>query len=53
VLKQVSSGISHTRTDRHARQDGPERVVFILHDGGPGTYPHDGRRAPSTAAAST
>jgi AraC-like DNA-binding protein len=43
VLKQVSSGISHTRTDRHARQDGPERVVFVLHEGGPGTYVHDGR----------
>jgi AraC-like DNA-binding protein len=43
VLQQVSSGISHTRTERHARHDGPERVVFVLHDGGPGRYLHEGR----------
>lgn len=42
VIRQQSSGVSHTRTGRHARRDGPERVVFVLHDGGPGRYAHGG-----------
>jgi AraC-like DNA-binding protein len=42
VLKQVSSGIVHTRDQRHDRHDGPERVVFVLHDGAVGTYLSDG-----------
>jgi AraC-like DNA-binding protein len=43
VLHQASSGITHTRDERHAGQEGPSRVVFVLHDGGPGTYTHEGR----------
>jgi AraC-like DNA-binding protein len=43
ALQHESSGIAHTRSDRHIRHDGPERVVFVLHDGGPGSYSHDGR----------
>ena len=46
VLHQVSSGVSHTRTERHTRHDGPDRVVFVLHSGGPGSYMHSGRRHP-------
>lgn len=46
LLHQRSSGVSHTRTDRHARKDGPERVVFVLHDGGPGRYIHEERAYP-------
>jgi AraC-like DNA-binding protein len=41
ILHQESSGISHTRTRAHARGCGPERVVFVLHNGGPGSYVHD------------
>lgn len=44
LLHQTSSGVSHTRTRRHARHDGPARVVFVLHSGGPGSYDHDGKR---------
>lgn len=46
LLHQRSSGVSHTRSDRHARKDGPERVVFVLHDGGPGSYTHEERAYP-------
>ncbi|HEY3878329.1 MAG TPA: AraC family transcriptional regulator [Trebonia sp.] len=42
LLQQTSSGVSHTRTRAHGRHDGPERVVFVLHSGGPGSYVHDG-----------
>src|ERR1700722_7240479 len=41
LLQQTSSGISHTRTPAHGRHGGPERVVFVLHNGGPGSYVHD------------
>jgi AraC-like DNA-binding protein len=41
LLQQTSSGISHTRTRAHGRHGGPERVVFVLHSGGPGSYVHD------------
>lgn len=41
ILLQESSGISHTRTPAHGRHGGPERVVFVLHSGGPGSYVHD------------
>lgn len=46
LLRQASTGVSHTRTQRHARHDGPERVVFVLHSGAPGSYVHDGKRHP-------
>ena len=46
LLHQTSSGVSHTRTARHARKDGPERVVFVLHDGGPGSYVHQDNAHP-------
>jgi AraC-like DNA-binding protein len=38
VLKQTSSGIRHRRDQRHDHTEGPERVVFVLHDGPTGTY---------------
>jgi AraC-like DNA-binding protein len=41
LLQQSSSGIRHSRTEKHARFTGPERVVFVLHDGPPGSYVHD------------
>ena len=44
VLHQHSSGITHTRDERHQGTDGPARVVFVLHDGGPGRYVNDDRR---------
>src|SRR6266702_1484402 len=44
ILQQASSGISHTRTPAHGRHGGPERVVFVLHNGGPGSYVHDDTR---------
>jgi AraC-like DNA-binding protein len=43
ALQHESSGIVHTRSDQHIHHDGPERVVFVLHDGGPGLYDYDGR----------
>src|SRR6266487_4184345 len=46
VLRQTSSGIRHTRSERHARRDGPERVVFVLHEGSAGSYVHDGKTYP-------
>jgi AraC-like DNA-binding protein len=46
LLHQKSSGVSHTRSTRHARREGPERVVFVLHDGGPGSYVHEGQAYP-------
>jgi AraC-like DNA-binding protein len=46
LLQQNSSGVSHTRSARHARKDGPERVVFVVHDGGPGSYVHEGQARP-------
>jgi len=46
VLRQTSSGIRHTRSRRHARRDGPERVVFVLHAGSAGSYVHDGKTYP-------
>ena len=38
VLHHASSGIAHTRDERHTHHEGPERVVFVLHEGGPGSY---------------
>ncbi|MBR7838425.1 hypothetical protein KDL01_34470, partial [Actinospica durhamensis] len=46
LLHQHSSGVSHSRTAKHAHKDGPERVVFVLHDGGPGGYVHEERAYP-------
>jgi AraC-like DNA-binding protein len=43
LLQQSSSGIRHTRTEKHAKLAGPERVVFVLHDGPPGSYVYDDR----------
>ncbi|MFL6163520.1 MAG: AraC family transcriptional regulator [Jatrophihabitantaceae bacterium] len=42
VMRQTSSGICHLRTERHARQDAPERVAFVVHHGGAGGYEHAG-----------
>lgn len=44
LMQQTSSGISHTRTTRHLRRDAPERVAFVVHQGGIGTYEHAGVR---------
>jgi AraC-like DNA-binding protein len=43
VLQHESSGIAHTRSHRHMRSEGPDKVVFVVHDGGPGSYDYDGR----------
>jgi AraC-like DNA-binding protein len=51
VLQHESSGIAHTRSDKHIRRDGPERVAFVLHDGGPGSYEYDGRSWPLSRGA--
>jgi AraC-like DNA-binding protein len=42
IMRQHSSGICHVRTERHARRDTPERVAFVVHQGGPGVYEHAG-----------
>jgi AraC-like DNA-binding protein len=42
IMRQTSSGICHVRTGRHARHDAPERVAFVVHDGGAGMYVHAG-----------
>jgi AraC-like DNA-binding protein len=44
VLKQISSGIVHERSEKHDHTEGPERVVFVLHDGAVGSYVVRGRR---------
>ena len=45
-LHEVSTGIAHERTTKHLRQTGPERIAFVLPDGGPGYYEHDGVSRP-------
>jgi AraC-like DNA-binding protein len=42
IMRQTSSGICHIRTERHALRDAPERVAFVVHQGGPGGYEHAG-----------
>ncbi|MGW4995734.1 AraC family transcriptional regulator [Streptomyces mirabilis] len=42
IMRQTSSGICHIRTERHALRDAPERVAFVVHQGGPGVYEHAG-----------
>jgi AraC-like DNA-binding protein len=46
LLVQESSGIAHTRSDAHKHLPGPEKVVFVLHDGGPGSYIQDDKQYP-------
>jgi AraC-like DNA-binding protein len=43
LMSQASSGIRHSRTGRHLRHDTPERVAFVVHRGGPGSFTHAGR----------
>src|SRR3954452_3191470 len=42
IMRQTSSGICHVRTERHALRDAPERVAFVVHEGGAGVYQHAG-----------
>jgi AraC-like DNA-binding protein len=42
IMRQTSSGICHLRTERHALHDAPERIAFVVHQGGPGVYEHAG-----------
>jgi AraC-like DNA-binding protein len=42
IMRQTSSGICHIRTERHALHDAPERIAFVVHQGGPGVYEHAG-----------
>src|ERR1700712_3250610 len=44
LLVQESSGIAHTRSEAHKHLPGPEKVVFVLHDGGPGSYIQDNKQ---------
>jgi AraC-like DNA-binding protein len=42
IMRQTSSGICHLRTQRHALHDAPQRIAFVVHQGGPGVYEHAG-----------
>jgi AraC-like DNA-binding protein len=42
IMRETSSGICHVRTERHALRDAPERVAFVVHEGGVGVYEHAG-----------
>jgi AraC-like DNA-binding protein len=42
IMRQTSSGICHRRTERHALHHAPERIAFVVHQGGPGVYEHAG-----------
>jgi AraC-like DNA-binding protein len=42
IMRQTSSGICHLRTERHALHDAPQRIAFVVHQGGPGVYEHAG-----------
>ena len=45
-MHEVSTGIAHERTTQHLRRTGPERIAFVLADGGHGYYEHDGASRP-------
>ena len=45
-MHEVSTGIVHERTTKHLRRTGPERIAFVLPDGGNGYYEHDGASRP-------
>jgi AraC-like DNA-binding protein len=42
IMRQISTGICHLRTERHALREAPERVAFVVHHGGAGVYEHAG-----------